>query len=213
MIACVWKIQSLGNCKAMSRPVSLILCFCVNTIFCDSAGFGPGLYATVGKYDLGKYDLSNGSLTTVARAEIPFTSKTGENIGCIDNVHGIYYMIYQVPTNKTYTGLYPYNLIDPTVKYEPIKLTMIYPNDVIGADDICVSDANTGDVYISGKDRQLKHTVLIKVSYSNDKFSVATIGDSYEINTHQDAEPGHGESHTRRWGRDCGDACHRPSSS
>ena len=149
-----------------------------------------GMYAIVNKYDLGEYDLSTGALTTVSRPDIPVYAYTGENIGCLDNVNGIYYMIYEEEGNKTYTGLYPFNLVDPNSKYDTIKLSMIYPDDVIGANDICISNPTTGDVYMWGKTRDLKETILIKVAYAgNGEFNISTIG-NYSVNTHQNAEPG-----------------------
>lgn len=157
-----------------------------------------GLYCIDNENNLGKYDLTTGNFSELARASgIPINAATSENLGCLDEINGIYYMVYQQPLNYSYTGLYPYNIIDPSSKYDTIKLTMIYANDVIGANDICITDPSTGVAYFWGKDKNTDSIQrLIKISYINNtnrsrnNFDITSIGNYSDINKRQDGDPG-----------------------
>ena len=59
---------------------------------------------------------------------------------------------------------------------------MIYPDDVIGADDSCVGDPNTGAVYIWGKTKGKESQSLVKVIYNGTGFNITIIGSEYPAN-------------------------------
>eukprot|EP01084_Bolivina_argentea_P194452 333636_1 len=90
-----------------------------------------------------------------------------QNLGCIDQINGIYYFLYQ-EKETSWTGLYRYNLNDPTKQYSPIKLSMIIANkQEVGGNDACSSNPKTGDIYVWGHDyNDTQKQILLKIKFN-----------------------------------------------
>ena len=109
-----------------------------------AAGAGAGMYGIAGpsykdgELALVKYDTVSGNTTTVQTPSTAFLSKlpsTGESLGCLDAVHSVFFFIYEEAdaSGGIVAGLYPYNLADPSVQYDPILLPSIYADEIVGA--------------------------------------------------------------------------------
>lgn len=140
---------------------------------------GPGYVD--GDVALVRYDTLSGNTTTIQTPK--GHPLTGESLGCLDAVNNVFFFIYeyyadpwaQYPT----TGLYPYNLADPSVQYKPIHLPTIFGNNAVGAGDECASDPSTGDIYVFGHDAfNADFQLLLRVSFDarKDSASVTQIG-------------------------------------
>ena len=109
-------------------------------------GIGGAEYVD-GAESLVYYDASTGEATTLVVGDTSYL--TGQGLGCLDNVNNIYYFLYEMEDRETLeTGLYGYNLEDPTSTIDPIPLPMVFSDDFVGAGDACLGDPNTGDMYV-----------------------------------------------------------------
>ena len=97
-----------------------------------------------GENSLLYYDTTTGSVTQLVSGDVSYL--TSEGLGCLDTVNNIFYFIYELDTGDLETGLYGYNLADPSTPVDPIPLPMIMSDEFVGAGDACLSDPNTGDM-------------------------------------------------------------------
>mmetsp|Transcript_49083 Transcript_49083/g.78407 ORF Transcript_49083/g.78407 Transcript_49083/m.78407 type:complete len:402 (-) Transcript_49083:77-1282(-) len=136
------------------------------------AGAGAGMYGLAGpSYQAGyaalvQYDIESGNTTTVQTPN--GNPLTGESLGCLDNIHKVWFFIYEEVTSeeKIVAGLYPYDLADDTTAYDPILLPSLYADAFVGAGDECTADPNTGDIYVFGHDaNNLQYQLLLRVVF------------------------------------------------
>ena len=143
---------------------------------------GAGLYGIYFNGDLVNYDTKTGNMTTIAQPKNADNPMTGQSLGCMDTINGIYFFIYQEETT-TWTGLYAYNMKDPTKTYSPIKLSTVFPNNDVGANDACTQNPLTGEIYIWGhdeKDQTLQVLLTLKFDPDTGNATMST------LNTYQD---------------------------
>ena len=104
----------------------------------------------------------------ITGAQGPGNALTGESLDCFDNVNNILYiMITMGIVPRLETGLYGYNLSDPTDNTGGgfIKLPQILASNFGGAGEQCVGDTDDGSVYVFGhSSTNNTEQLLLKVS-------------------------------------------------
>lgn len=93
---------------------------------------------------------------------------TGESLDCFDNVNNILYVMVTMGTlPRLETGLYGFNLSDPTDNTGGgfIRLSQIYASNFGGGSEQCVGDTDDGSVYVFGHSaKNNTEQLLLKIS-------------------------------------------------
>eukprot|EP01084_Bolivina_argentea_P045924 84529_1 len=164
-------------------------------VFDKQIGAQSGMYGLSGasykdgRATLVEYNVVNGTTTSLATPIGLTWPLTGESLGCLDNIHGVYFFIFEensADNGALIMGLYPYNLVDPTKNFKPIMLPMIFADpEIVGSGDQCVSDPNTGDIYVFGHDAiDQNYQLLLRVQFDPklDQAMITQIGNYSQIN-------------------------------
>eukprot|EP00490_Sorites_sp_Unknown_P029454 CAMPEP_0114658242 /NCGR_PEP_ID=MMETSP0191-20121206/15372_1 /TAXON_ID=126664 /ORGANISM="Sorites sp." /LENGTH=335 /DNA_ID=CAMNT_0001879709 /DNA_START=202 /DNA_END=1209 /DNA_ORIENTATION=+ len=141
---------------------------------------GPSYDNGQGSAALVKYDIDTGNTTTQATTAFS-PVLTGESLGCLDTKNSVYFFIYEGynKERQLISGLYPYDLANPSNVYDPVYLPLIYPDPFVGAGDECTFDPDTGDIYVFGHDNDnLDYQLLLKVVFdaSSNSADITMIG-------------------------------------
>ena len=166
--------------------VAIIVSYLINFITVS----GKGVYAISETLDLVQYDVNSGEKTIIAKGP-GRNDLTGESLDCFDNVNNVLYIMMTTALVPLKTGLYGYNLSNPSQEIGFIELPQIYAAAFGGAGEVkhtifivrfcistntflyiayiqqCVGDPNNGDVYVFGHSATNNTQQLLLKVYRN----------------------------------------------